>query len=342
MLHDEKYMARCIQLAKLGRGNVAPNPLVGAVIVHEGKIIGEGFHKMYGGSHAEVNAVNSVNNEELLKSSTIYVSLEPCAHHGKTPPCADLLVEKQFQRVVIGCRDAHSAVDGKGIFRLKNAGIQVTTGVLEEECRELNKAFFVSHEKGRPYIFLKWAQTPSGLIDGATHDGKITWISTPEVQTLVHTWRSEYQSILVGKNTVKNDNPSLTVRAVAGNNPIRIVLDSSAELDSRLNVFDGTAKTIVLNTKRKEQSAQYSFLQLDEMTPAKIVSALHQEGIQSVMIEGGARTLQSFIDANLWDEAKVIVGQVEFDHGTLAPVIHHTPYHIEQFFGDQIKSYMNR
>ena len=256
MTIDEQFMSRCIQLAKLGKGNVAPNPMVGAVIVHEGKIIGEGYHQKYAEAHAEVNAVNSVEDKSLLPFSTIYVSLEPCSHHGKTPPCADLLVAKQFKRVVIGTLDANSQVDGKGIKRLKEAGIAVSIGILEAECQDLNKHFFTAHRKKRPYVLLKWAQSPNGYIDAggnkSSNDSrKITWISTPEFQSLSHQWRNEYQSILIGRKTVESDNPSLTVRAVEGTNPIRIVLDSHLKIQGSYHIFNDEAKTYLFNLKQE-------------------------------------------------------------------------------------------
>ncbi|MDX2360010.1 MAG: bifunctional diaminohydroxyphosphoribosylaminopyrimidine deaminase/5-amino-6-(5-phosphoribosylamino)uracil reductase RibD [Crocinitomicaceae bacterium] len=343
---DEQFMSRCIQLAKLGRGNVAPNPMVGAVIAHEGKIIGEGYHQRFGEAHAEVNAVKSVKDLDLLSESTIYVSLEPCAHHGKTPPCADLLVEKKFKRVVIGCRDAHSKVDGKGIQRMLDANIEVTIGVLEDECRKLNAHFFTFHQKKRPYVLLKWAETSNGLIDqngvaGSSPRRTVTWISVPEVQTLVHKWRAEYQAILVGRKTVENDNPSLTVRAVKGNNPTRIVLDSKNVLSKDSAVFNDEAETIVLNTERDTKEGHINYVQIEDISPATILSALYEKNIQSVLIEGGRKTLQSFIDVGLWDEAKVIIGQQTFDNGTKAPELNKQPQTSEEFFGDLIHTYVN-
>ena len=334
-------MARCIQLAKQGMGSVAPNPMVGAVIVHQDKIIGEGYHQRYGEAHAEVNAVQAVSNQGLIPESTIYVSLEPCAHHGKTPPCADLLVAKNFKRVVIGCRDANSDVDGKGIQRLKNAGIEVRVGVLEQECHTLNKRFFTWHEKKRPFVLLKWAQTQNGLIDNASNDDQVSWISAPETQTLVHTWRLQNQAILVGRKTVENDNPSLTVRAVNGNNPVRIILDSELQLPNDRAIFDSQAATIILNKKSSKKAENIQFIQIEEMTPSKILEVLSKNGIQSVLIEGGRATLQSFIDAKIWDEAKVIVGQQTFEQGTHAPQLDATPNFSEKFFGDTIHTYVN-
>ncbi len=339
---DEKYMSRCIELALLGQGNVAPNPMVGAVIVHNDKIIGEGYHEQWGEAHAEVNAIANVKNKDLLKESTIYVSLEPCAHTGKTPPCADLLVHHQFKRVVIGCLDSFSLVSGKGIERLKNAGIETLVGCLENECRTLNKHFFTFHEKKRPYIMLKWAQTTKGKIDQGLADGKVTWISAPETQTKVHAWRKNHQAILVGRNTIEQDNPTLTVRAVTGNNPIRIILDSDLKLSSSMNCFNEEAPTIVFNRLKSGRIGTVEHVQLEEMDPQRILLALYERNIQSVLIEGGRATLQSFIGTNLWDEAKVITGQVDFKQGTDAPELNALLVDEEQFFGDTIKTFYNR
>ena len=336
-------MQRCIDLARLGEGNVAPNPLVGAVIVLNDRIIGEGYHQKYGEVHAEVNAVNSVNDTSVLKDATIYVSLEPCAHFGKTPPCSDLLVHHQFKRVVIGCQDTFSEVSGKGIQKLKNAGIEVEVGILEEKCRELNKRFFTFHEKKRPFIILKWAQTQDGFID-VKRDGKsvgINWISAPETKVLVHKWRSEEHSILVGKNTVLNDNPTLTVREVTGNNPIRIVLDSQLEISKEANVFNNEASTIVFNELKDEVIGSVRYYKLPNLEAKTIINALYDLSIQSVFIEGGAKTLQSFIDLNLWDEARVILGANSFNEGIKAPFISKLPTKSFDFSTDKVFIYNN-
>lgn len=337
MSSDEQYMQRCLQLAALGKGRVAPNPMVGAVIVHNGKIIGEGYHERFGEAHAEVNAVASVKNQALLADSTIYVSLEPCAHFGKTPPCADLLVAKKFKRVVVGTLDVNAAVFQKGIKRLEDAGIDVTVGVCEKECRELNRAFFTFHSQKRPYVLLKWAQTKRGFMDNSEgKTGEVSWISAPETQVIVHQWRSEYQAILVGKNTVLQDNPSLTVRAVTGKNPIRILLDSYNEISSNVSIKDDQAETIVLNLERTEAVKNVHYVKLNNMTPESILAALYDLNIQSVLIEGGAQTLQSFIDAQLWDEARVITGRNEFQSGTKAPLIRGEKNSSQVIYGDEI------
>jgi len=343
MQKDELYMQRCIDLSKIGMGYVAPNPMVGAVIVLDDKIIGEGAHLKYGEAHAEVNAVNSVVDKELLCKATIYVSLEPCAHFGKTAPCADLLVASKFKRVVIGCRDSFSEVSGKGIQKLLDAGIEVVVGVLEDECRELNKRFFTFHEKKRPYIVLKWAQTLDGFVDKVRQkeEQKINWISAPETKVLVHTWRAQEQAILVGKITVLNDNPSLTVREVTGKNPIRIVLDSYLTLKQDNAIFNEEADTIVFNLSKSDEYCNCRWIKVEEMNVSTILSELHKLNVQSVIIEGGVQTIQSFIDAEMWDEARVIVGDSFFKEGLKAPVLAKIPSHSFSFFTDKIYHYSN-
>lgn len=331
-------MLRAIELASLGAGNVAPNPLVGAVVVHKDIIVGEGYHEKFGEAHAEVNAINAVANPDILSECTIYVSLEPCAHHGKTPPCADLIIDKQLKRVVIGCADSFAEVNGKGIQRLKAAGIDVAPFVLESRARELNKRFFTVQEKKRPFVILKWAETRNGLIDNKDGDkDAVTWISSPETQPFVHQLRAENDAILVGKITVVADNPSLTTRSVAGPNPLRIILDSGCELLSDRTVLSDGKPTIVLNTVKSENQDHVQFVQLENMEPATILNALYELKVQSVLIEGGASTLQSFLDADLWDEAYQIIGQSTFDTGTHAPKINGTLIAEESIFGDLIK-----
>ncbi|XOV67070.1 MAG: bifunctional diaminohydroxyphosphoribosylaminopyrimidine deaminase/5-amino-6-(5-phosphoribosylamino)uracil reductase RibD [Fluviicola sp.] len=340
MNSDEKYMRRALELAVLGAGYVAPNPMVGAVVVHNDKIVGEGYHQKYGEAHAEVNAINAVKQPEILPECTIYVSLEPCAHFGKTPPCADLIIAENLKRVVIGCGDSFDQVDGKGIRRLREAGIEVTTFVLEDEAIQLNRHFFTVQEKKRPFVLLKWAESRNGLIDSSSgKNDAITWISCPEVQPFVHKLRSEHSAILVGKNTVIKDNPSLSVRAVSGANPLRIILDSQCELpDDRAVIKDGEP-TVVLNLIKTETIKNVRYLKIDDMTPAAILGALHEMKIQSVMIEGGRATLQSFIEANLWDEAIQIIGQHTIENGTNAPKFQGQLVGHQNIFGDLINQF---
>ena len=326
MNNHEFYIKRCLQIAKNGIGSSRPNPSVGAVIVCDQKIIGEGFTSNYGQNHAEVNAVNSVKNKDLLKEATIYVTLEPCSHFGKTPPCADLLIKHQFNKVVIGAVDANNLVAGKGIDRLKKAGIQVVVGVLENECKAHHKRFFTVQEKKRPYILLKWAETKDGFIAPLTkNEQKPIWISNKISQQIVHKFRSEEQAILVGANAVVADNPKLNIRSWSGNNPVRIVLDRNLRIPEKANVFDKSIKTIVLISKglnSLENSKNLIFEEIDYAInmAAQICEVLHTHQIQSVLIEGGTKTLQTFIDANLWDEANVFIGEASFENGIKAPI----------------------
>ena len=323
---NEKYMKRCIELARLGAGSVSPNPMVGCIIICRGKIIGEGFHQKYGEAHAEVNAVNSVANPELLKESTLYVTLEPCAHHGLTPPCSDLIVQKQIPRVVIGAIDPFSEVAGKGIEKLRKAGIEVELGILEKECRELNKRFFTFHKKKRPYIILKWAQTLDGFIDiERTREefGEPIWITGDLALRLVHKIRSEEDAILVGTSTAEKDNPSLSVRHWTGRNPVRAVIDKNLRLSENLNLFDGTQKTLVFNSVKNTENETAEWIQLEFTTDIipQILSALYSRKILSVIVEGGKKLLESFILSGNWDEAHVFIGNNFFYTGIKAPQI---------------------
>jgi diaminohydroxyphosphoribosylaminopyrimidine deaminase/5-amino-6-(5-phosphoribosylamino)uracil reductase len=312
-----------LQIAKNGIGFTRPNPSVGAVIVVNDEIIGEGFTSPYGGNHAEVNAINSVKDLAVLNQATMYVTLEPCSHVGKTPPCADLIVKHQFKKVVIGCVDTNSLVAGKGIERLKKAGIEVEVGVLEKECLEHHKRFFTVQNKNRPYIILKWAETKSGFIAPLEKDAqKPVWISNVYSQQLVHKWRSEEHAILVGTNTVIDDNPSLTVRSWQAEHPIRIVLDKSLRIPNTATIFNGKVKTIVITEaedKEAKELVMYEAIDFSKNVAEQICNVLQKHQIQSVIIEGGAKTLQTFIDAGLWDEARVFVGDVVFDSGVEAP-----------------------
>ncbi|ASU34878.1 bifunctional diaminohydroxyphosphoribosylaminopyrimidine deaminase/5-amino-6-(5-phosphoribosylamino)uracil reductase RibD [Mucilaginibacter xinganensis] len=328
MVQHEKYMQRCIELAELGAPAVSPNPMVGSVVVVNDQIIGEGYHQKYGGPHAEVNAINSVFEKfpdaaALLKKATIYVSLEPCAHYGKTPPCADLIIKHQIARVVVGCRDPFTQVDGKGIEKLKDAGIDVMVGVLEEECRWLNRRFFTRIQKQRPYIILKWAQTADAFF--APADNSQYWISGTEAKKLVHKWRSEEDAVLVGKNTAAIDNPQLNVRYFNGRSPKRVVIDRKLELNPNLNLFDQTVETLIFNEIKTDVDGKNKYIALedfDRYVPQYILFQLYLQDIQSVIIEGGASTLNSFIEAGLWDECRVFTSEKELKTGIKAPLIY--------------------
>ena len=335
-------MNRCIQLAKLGQGNVAPNPMVGAVIVYQDKIIGEGYHEEFGKPHAEVNAIHSVADKSLLKEATIYVSLEPCAHFGKTPPCANLIVEHQLKKVIIGSRDPHSKVDGKGIKILKNNGIKVISGVLQEECDALNKRFFTFHRKKRPFVVLKWAETCNGKIDNGGNKNEVSWISCPESQIFVHHLRKENQGILVGRKTVENDNPSLTLRRIEGKNPIRIILDSNCTLKRDRTIFNLESKTIILNKEKNSHSESNEWIKVEDLSPKTILQTIYTKNIDSILIEGGKATLQSFINENLWDEAHVFISDKEFENGTDAPKINLVPIIKEKYFNDTYLFFNNK
>jgi diaminohydroxyphosphoribosylaminopyrimidine deaminase/5-amino-6-(5-phosphoribosylamino)uracil reductase len=341
---DELFMQRCIDLAYLGQGNVAPNPMVGCVIVHEGKILAEGYHRKYGEAHAEVNAIQNLSDPTILKECVVYVSLEPCAHFGKTPPCADLLVSHQVKKVVIGCKDTNVKVGGKGIERLRKAGIEVEVGILEKECRELNKRFFTFHEKQRPYVILKWAQSKDGFLDGPRRNNEkgIFWISSPETRSLVHKWRSEEASILVGRKTVENDNPSLTVRDYFGKNPIRLIIDSQLKISGELNILSDEAPTIIFNRSRNEKAGSVEWVKIPEVETRYILEELYKRGIQSVIVEGGSRTLQYFIFDNVWDEARVIVGDTILGEGNRAPSINKVPAFSYRFSKDHIYHYLRK
>lgn len=318
-------MQRCLQLAAMGAGRVAPNPMVGAVLVYDGRIIGEGYHQQYGYAHAEVNCISSVAaaDKALISHSTMYVSLEPCAHFGKTPPCADLLIKNNIPQVVIGCRDSFEKVAGRGIEKLMAAGIAVTVGILEKECRELNRRFFTFHEKQRPYIILKWAQSSDGKI--GKHGSSRFKISNRFSNRLVHQWRTEEAAILVGSKTALLDDPALTARLWPGNNPLRLVIDLELQLPEHLQLFDGSTKTMVFNYHKQEATGNLIYQQLTkgEDVLKQMVTVLHTMHIQSLIVEGGATLLQSFIDGGLWDEARVITNtELIIGEGLPAPVLH--------------------
>ncbi|MGQ1787953.1 MULTISPECIES: bifunctional diaminohydroxyphosphoribosylaminopyrimidine deaminase/5-amino-6-(5-phosphoribosylamino)uracil reductase RibD [unclassified Saccharicrinis] len=343
---DNKYMQRCLQLAKIGLGNTYSNPMVGSVIVHNGRIVGEGFHHRAGEPHAEVNAINSVKDKSLLRASTLYVNLEPCAHYGKTPPCSLLIKESGIPKVVVGCTDTFSEVAGKGIEMLREAGADVKVGVLKDESRELNKRFFTFHEKQRPYVILKWAQTLDGFIDidrDKENYGQPTWITNEIAKKLVHKWRSEEQAILVGTNTAIKDNPSLTTREWSGNSPVRILVDRMGRVPQTHHILNGEVETIVFTSVHKEESAKIRFVNIDfdQNIVPQILTELHSKHLQSVIIEGGKQILESFIDANLWDEARVFIGNKIFKAGVEAPKLKALPISEEEVGNSRLQYMRN-
>jgi diaminohydroxyphosphoribosylaminopyrimidine deaminase / 5-amino-6-(5-phosphoribosylamino)uracil reductase len=341
----EKYIKRCIELAKNGLGTTYPNPLVGSVIVYNDTIIGEGWHKKAGEAHAEVNAINAVKDQSLLSKSTIYVSLEPCSHFGKTPPCSDLIIAKGIPNVVIGTVDPNSKVAGSGIKKLIEAGKKVSVGILEEECYELNKRFFTFHTKKRPYIILKWAESADGFIAPISKEKQEpVWLSNAFSRQLVHKWRSEEQAILVGTQTVLDDNPKLDVRDWKGNNPIRIVLDKSGKISTDYYVADGKTKTIFITEQENLTCIDNRIFEnaiFDNLLPQKILSILFQHEIQSVTIEGGRQTIQTFIDANLWDEARVFKSKLFLKNGVKAPKINTSYTSKEEIEEDELLKFFN-
>lgn len=318
---EEQMMRRCIQLAQLGLGTTYPNPLVGCVIVHENKIVAEGWHKKAGSAHAEVKAIQQISDKEILKNSTLYVSLEPCAHHGKTPPCADLIIQCQIPRVVVGTSDPFAKVNGLGIQKMKEAGIEVKLGVLEQECRELNKRFFTFHQKKRPYIVLKWAQTADGFM--APDNGAQKWITNQFSKQLVHKWRTEEQGILVGTTTAKTDDPELNARLWEGNNPVRMVLDQDLKLNRNLNLFNQNQKTLIFTEEPNADSENLEFIPIrfDENLAEQILEELYKREIQSVIIEGGKQTLETFIRKGFWDEARILTSSDNWSEGVHSPEI---------------------
>jgi len=347
----EKYIKRCIELAKNGLGTTSPNPMVGSVIVYNDIIIGEGYTSPYGGNHAEVNAINSITDKELLKKATLYVSLEPCNHFGKTPPCSDFIVKHQIPKVIIGCVDPFDKVAGKGIEKLKKHGCDVEVGVLEDECIALNKRFFTYHTKRRLYIILKWAETKDGFISPHVgflpkgEEAKPIWITNQYSRQLVHKWRAEESATLVGTNTALNDNPKLDIRSWKGKNPVRIVLDRNLRIPAHYNVLDKSIKTIVLTENEKETTdANLIFEQVNfsKELPQQICEVLYKHNIDSVIIEGGSQTLQTFIDDNLWDEARIFIGDVIFNKGVSAPIINGEEVYRQTIRSDIFKVLKNK
>jgi diaminohydroxyphosphoribosylaminopyrimidine deaminase/5-amino-6-(5-phosphoribosylamino)uracil reductase len=355
MTNHEQYMHRCLQLAEMGVGFVAPNPMVGAVLVHENRIIGEGYHMQYGQAHAEVNCINSIpkEDEHLIPQSTIYVSLEPCAHYGKTPPCADLIIAKKIPKVVIGCRDPFKEVDGKGIEKLLAAGIDIEVGILKKECKELNKRFFTFHTQHRPYIILKWAQTSNKKI--AIDSDERLFITNALTNKLVHKWRSEEAAILVGTNTALHDDPELTNRLWHGKSPIRMIVDMHLRLPEHLKIFDQTQPTIVFNTLQHTEDVfkilpqpggvRGGLYQITEDVSIvhQIINACYQNNIQSILVEGGAKLLQSFIAEEMWDEARIITNELlQIQQGLAAPELNNHEFTgSEKILNDRINYYRN-
>jgi diaminohydroxyphosphoribosylaminopyrimidine deaminase / 5-amino-6-(5-phosphoribosylamino)uracil reductase len=322
----ENFMQRCLNLSEKGLGYVAPNPLVGCVIIHDKKIIGEGYHKEFGGAHAEINAINSVKNKALLKNSTLYVTLEPCSHYGKTPPCSEFIIKSKIPKVVISCVDPFTQVAGKGIEALKKAGVIIETGILQKEYEWINRRYFTFQKKHRPYIILKWAETKDGFvdIDRIENSKKITWITNESCRTLVHKWRTEEQSILIGTKTAINDNPQLTSRYWVGKNPLRIVLDKNLILPEDLHVFNNDARTLIITASKNQplsESIKHFITKFDDKLLQNILQELYKQNILSLIVEGGAYTLNSFIKAGLWDEARVFTGNMNFEKGVKAPKI---------------------
>lgn len=340
----EMYMQRCLELASQGIQDAAPNPMVGSVIVHDGKIIGEGYHMKYGEPHAEVNAINSVEEKSLLKESTLYVNLEPCAHYGKTPPCSLLIIEHKIPKVFIGCVDTFSEVSGKGIEMMKDAGVKVITGILEDESRYLNRRFFTFHEKKRPFIWLKWAETLDGFIDRERSASEpASWITDEVCRMMVHKMRTEESAIMVGTETAFKDNPSLNVREWAGKNPTRIVLDKNLRLPPSHHLFDETQPTLVYTSKTKEKQHNIEFIAIDftQNIIEQLLADLHQRNLLSVIVEGGSQLLQSFIDANLWDEAWKFVGPSTFGKGIKGPIFSRNPLESNKVGNSQLFVYQN-
>lgn len=343
-MEEEKYMQRCISLARNGLYNTSPNPMVGAVIVCNDQIIGEGYHIRCGEAHAEVNAIRSVKDKSLLKYSTIYVSLEPCSHYGKTPPCADLILEMEIPRIVIGCQDPFAKVAGRGIQKLRDAGREVIVGVLEEECRKLIHRFIAYHTHHRPYITLKWAESADGFIDKSREGGHPVILSTPLTSMLTHKRRAESDAIMIGTRTAQLDNPSLTVRNWYGNNPVRVVLDRELSLQHALHLFDAQVHTLVFTAQPHPNSHNLTYITLDYQTEImpQIMQTLYSHHLQSLLVEGGSELLQSFIEANLWDEAFVEVCSMRLESGVKAPEIRNKiSYSAQKHFGTTIEHYSN-
>jgi diaminohydroxyphosphoribosylaminopyrimidine deaminase/5-amino-6-(5-phosphoribosylamino)uracil reductase len=345
MSSHELYMQRCIDLALKGSGAVAPNPMVGAVLVYDNRIIGEGWHQQFGGPHAEVNCIQSVTLEDkhLIPQSTLYVSLEPCNHYGKTPPCSDLIIQSQIKKVVIACKDPFEKVNGSGIKKLMDNGVEVTTGILEKEAIRLNKRFFIFHQQHMPYVILKWAQSADRYI--ALPQGKPVKISNHITDKLVHKWRSEEAAIIVGTNTVLNDNPSLTTRNWLGKNPLRIFIDKRLSINANYKILDNSTDTMILNLVKNEKSGVNEFVMIHDETKLveELLQLLYKKGIQSLIVEGGSTLLQSFIECNFWHEARVIKNtELILQEGISSPTLKNSiRFKQELIEKDEINYYLN-
>lgn len=341
-----KFMKRCLELAEKAEGLTHPNPMVGAVVVHEGKIVGEGYHLRAGEPHAEVIAVNSVPDSTVLKEATLFVNLEPCSHFGRTPPCADFIISREIPRVVVGTPDTSSQVSGKGLLKLRNAGCEVISGVCEDECRRLNKRFFTFHEKKRPYITLKWAQSADGFLDILRSQNQApepTWITGKPERALVHKWRAEEEAILVGAGTVRADDPKLNVRDWEGRNPRRLILSGSGSLDKNSSLLKGSEETIMFTDNLNSDIPGVLKIILEKDVPAgeSIIRYLYDSGIQSLLIEGGARVLSHFISNGLWDEARIFKGERHFENGVPAPFLNGRLFSRSVFSSSILEIYLN-
>lgn len=342
---NEKYMKRCLKLAIRGLGKVAPNPMVGSLIVADNKIIGTGYHQQYGDAHAEVNAINSVLDKKLLKKATLYVNLEPCSHFGKTPPCADLIIKYKIPHVVIGCVDAFAKVNGQGIKKLKKAGIDVRVSVLRNECQIFNKNFFTYHEKKRPYIILKWAQTADHFIDAKRNIDNVKKaipISNQQDKIATHKLRSQIQAIMVGTNTALLDNPQLTVREVKGKNPLRIAIDRDLKIPKQFNLLDKSTPTVIFTAGSaiSEYNLEFVKINFKKNILPQILNELYKRKIQSVLIEGGAQLLNGFIKNNLWDEMRVFTANKKIKAGVKAPAINLGPTKVEKIGSGKLRTYL--
>jgi diaminohydroxyphosphoribosylaminopyrimidine deaminase / 5-amino-6-(5-phosphoribosylamino)uracil reductase len=340
---DERYMRRCFELAYHGLGNTRTNPLVGSVIVHHDRIIGEGYHHEYGGPHAEVNAIRNVKNKSLLQDSTIYINLEPCSHFGKTPPCSTLLLNHRIPRAVISNSDPFPSVSGRGIEALKNGGTEVVYGVLAEEGAFLNRRFLTFHIKKRPYIILKWAETADGFIDIERQAGDpvgTNWITDDVARTLVHKWRSEETGLMVGTNTIIADNPKLNVRRWKGNSPLRITFDRNGRIPQSANILDNSQDTLIFTCNQDWYSGKTNSVIIDhEYHMEDVLTELYEQKIISILVEGGRKLHTSLISAGLWDEARVFKGKMMFSQGVRAPVLDQSPEEVLQFEGSELSIY---